>query len=104
MKTILFILLFPFLSFTQDGSGKHFVAGAIISYGTGEIVYYKTKKISIATWTGIGMATVAGASKELIYDKEMKLGNPSFTDAFNTTAGGFLGVIILGCRINLTIP
>jgi hypothetical protein len=93
---LLLILLFPFLSFSQDW--KHFVAGGIIGYATSEIVFYKTKNEAVSVWTGFGMATGAGFAKEGL-DK-IRGGRFSGGDIYYSSDGGMTGVIIFGVRIN----
>lgn len=87
MKTIL-LLLTPFYLFSQiENSDKHKIAGTIITVGTSEFLQYKYVKPKYAITIGLGLGVLAGATKELVYDKLMKRGNPDKFDFFDTSWG-----------------
>lgn len=44
-------------------------------------------------WIGLSVATLAGAGKELIWDKWLKKGTPDKDDFFATVWGGLLGAV-----------
>lgn len=101
---ILILFLFSCLfcdaqKFDSQGSLKHYVAGVVIGYTTTRIVFYRTKNISASAGMAILTGTFAGAGKEFIYDKSLKLGTPSFDDAWNTETGTFLGLMVAGFQI-----
>jgi hypothetical protein len=45
-------------------------------------------------WQGLSAATLAGAGKELIWDKWLKKGTPDKDDAFATAWGGLAGAVV----------
>ena len=93
------ILILLFLSFSLSAQRmanetKHVYAGMIITVGTSEILQQYNVKPYKAILFGFGMGILAGASKELIYDKLMKRGNCDKYDFFNTAWGSLCGVAI----------
>lgn len=75
---------------------KHFCAGALISsasYFLGpklESSLLDKSRIHPMIW-GTGMAALAGAGKEIIYDKKMGRGYPEKMDFYYTVLGGIVG-------------
>lgn len=78
-----------------DDKILHVWAGMLISIGTGLIAYFVTKDISDSLLTGLISTVVIGSGKELIYDKLLKRGVPSWPDFWNTMWGLLVGLIIL---------
>ena len=87
---------------TRTDWQKHFIAGAIISgvtvlttegllrtfFRNRGVQLSETKITLISSLAGLLMSVVAGASKELIYDKYLGLGTPDINDALHTVEGG----------------
>lgn len=95
MKLILTFILIPFLLSSQiDNSIKHKYAGAIITIGTSELLQQINVKPKYAIMIGFGTGLLAGACKELIYDKQMKKGNCNKYDFFDTAWGSLCGVTV----------
>ena len=96
MKYNIILLLLSFSLSAQriDNETKHVYAGMIITVGTSELLQQYNVKPYKAILFGFGMGILAGASKELIYDKLMKRGNCDKFDFFNTAWGSLCGVAI----------
>ena len=91
---ILLLLSFSLSAQKMANETKHVYAGMIITVGTSEILQQYNVKPYKAILFGFGMGILAGASKELIYDKLMKRGNCDKYDFFNTAWGSLCGVAI----------
>jgi len=96
MKYSIILLLISFSLSAQKMANetKHVYAGMIITVGTSELLQQYNVKPYKAILLGFGMGILAGASKELIYDKLMKRGNCDKFDFFNTAWGSLCGVAI----------
>ena len=79
MKTLLLLL------FSKD-KWIHFFAGNYIALFAG--VFFANPLI------GFIMAVIAGAAKELAWDKLMKKGTPEFADFIFTAVGGGIGYLL----------
>jgi len=79
------------------------VAGVGIAWATSEIEMYRTKNVTLSIGAGLLTSTGAGVAKEAS-DKYFHTGTATALDAFRTTSGGMLGVMIFGCRIDFKLP
>lgn len=82
---------------------KHFCAGLAIAILAGPLIYllvsFRWPEIAVfltIPLTGVIIATVVGAIKELIWDWILKKGTPELLDFLATTIGGTVGYLILG--------
>jgi hypothetical protein len=94
LKTIFLILAFCFVSncnaqFISEDDALHFGVGALISAGTYALVYNKTKNKKKAFWSSLGMATLAGLTKEL-FDEFVFDGRFDTGEMIATSAGGLV--------------
>jgi hypothetical protein len=90
---IFFYFIFSLSTFAQIPKDKqyHLYAGAAIgAWGT-----MTTNNEYLKPIYGIGWATMAGAGKELIYDKYMKLGIAEWKDFSYTLIGSCISVGII---------
>ena len=79
MKTLLRLLL-------SKDKWIHFFAGNYIALFAG--VFFANPLI------GLIMAVIAGAAKELIWDKLLNKGMPEWWDFIYTAVGGFIGYLL----------
>ena len=85
----------------QPDKKLHLEAGIIIggaSYFIGpkmEQLVFEKARVYPAVWS-IGMAGLAGAGKEIVYDKWMGKGYPDAKDFYYTVAGGAISGLFLG--------
>lgn len=70
---------------------KHIIAGAVIGLVSALLIKIWDRDLMIL---GALVALIAGAAKELIWDKWLGKGTPEFADAWFTLWGG-LGITIL---------
>lgn len=101
MKTILLILALCFANncnaqFISEDDVLHFGVGALISAGTYALVYNKTKNKKKAFWYSLGMATLAGLTKEL-FDEFVFDGRFDTGEMIATSAGG----LVASCTFNI---
>jgi hypothetical protein len=110
MKKILISIVFIFIAATANIYGEyhmqydkklHLEAGIIIGGASyficpkiEELVFEKSR-VYPAIWS-IGMAGLAGAAKEVIYDDWMGRGYPEVKDFYYTIAGGAISGVTLG--------
>jgi hypothetical protein len=52
-------------------------------------------------WIGLSASVLAGAGKELIWDKWLKKGTPDKDDAFATAWGGLAGAVVWLMIVNV---
>lgn len=107
MKLFLIIFLLPIClnaqkSIDPDGHIKHYYISAIISAGTGEIIYKKTKLNGISSLIGTGIGITVNMTKEFVIDGIMKYGQKTIGDIIvgnmGAICGGFLHRISLDLR------
>ena len=72
---------------------KHFGAGYVI--GMGGYTLAKICKVNHPMIVGLGSSIIIGTTKELIWDKALKRGTPSYRDALWTYVGGGFGVLTI---------
>jgi len=99
MKSLLVLLFLSIVCSAQIRPDKilHYTAGAGIT-ATGYAISYKiTKKRGLSLCIGAGLAILADAGKELIFDKAMGHGQPSWGDSNWTMAG--MGSAVLTVKI-----
>ncbi len=102
MKTLksLIILSVIVLSSVQTSKAweqdktKHVIAGTVITAATSALTFELTKNKRTAFLAGMAATIVAGAAKELIYDKAMGRGTPEFADFGATVMGMSVAVPI----------
>jgi hypothetical protein len=72
---------------------KHIIAGVVIGLITALLIrLFWIRDLMIL---GAAVAMIAGAAKELIWDKWFKKGTPEFADAWFTFFGGLTITIIM---------
>ncbi|MBL7922242.1 MAG: hypothetical protein JNJ40_18145 [Bacteroidia bacterium] len=109
MKKTILLLLITLRVYSQhnlnivkkDGSVLHVYSGAAISAFSGAKIYQKTGKPILASSIGFFIGSLAGASKELVYDKAMHRGCYSKPDALLTIWGSALGSLCLRIGIDI---
>lgn len=96
MKSSFILILFYLMGsnscnaqFISNDGEFHLIAGAVISSGTYAIVYSTTKNKKKAFWYSVGMATLAGITKETL-DSTKKSNTFDVGDLAATTFGGFV--------------
>lgn len=99
MKNILIIFGLLLTLLTADAQlfapdkKKHFLVGTEIGFAASSITVNKKPIVGFA-WS-VGLTTVIGGSKELIYDKWMGKGTPEWKDFGCTVLGGVTGFAIV---------
>lgn len=84
---------------------KHFFAGLAIAIVAG-LLFYPIVRLIPWRWLGLFVmmgqigfglfvATVAGALKELVWDKWLKRGTPEWLDFWATVLGGVIGGLVV---------
>lgn len=103
MKKLL--LLIPFITFGQDkkdlSDAYHVYASAGITHVVGNLVYYKTDKIGLSTFTGMASAFAVGLGKEYIWDKKLGKGVFNKQDIFFNGWGCLLGGVTFRVVIDI---
>ena len=94
MKTILLILLSLKLSSQIDDKTLHVYSGFAITMVTSEVLQGCNVKPWKAVLIGFGAGVLAGAGKELVWDKAMHRGTPDVWDFTSTCWGSLIGVAI----------
>ena len=94
MKTILLLLITFQLSSQIDDKALHVYAGCAITMVTSEVLQSYNVKPWKAVLIGLGAGVLAGAGKELVWDKAMNRGTPDVWDFTSTCWGSLIGVII----------
>ena len=92
--TILLILLSLKLSSQIDNNTLHVYSGCGITMLTSEVLQGFKVKPWKAVLIGFGAGVLAGAGKELIYDKAMGKGHASVLDFTSTCWGSLIAVAI----------
>lgn len=77
-----------------DDKTLHVWAGMVIAIAVTLILFYFTEvNIYLAYLIALSTGVIAGAFKEWIYDKALKLGTFSYLDFYCTIWGSFIGTI-----------
>lgn len=84
-----------------DDKAYHVYAGAGVSSLAGFGLYKLTGKAGVSILGSFGAGVVVGAAKELIYDKAMHRGVPSWGDFGATVWGSVVGSIGVAVGINV---
>lgn len=91
MKLLIILLIFPFITFGQDSSTKHKIAGHVTSLAVGHVVYYKTRKLGISIGASFVSGVLIGIAKEE-YDK-YNGGHSTREDIYDTSWGSAVGTV-----------
>lgn len=84
------------IKFIFDDKAKHILACMAISLICGGLSYFFTSvTYFISLVIGFSCAVLAGAIKELVIDKLLKLGAPTWDDFIASVYGSFAGTILL---------
>jgi hypothetical protein len=80
----------------HDHYNEHYAVGVFISFTTGQALryYVMPNRPGLCNVIGIGVAVIAGISKEAIWDKRMHLGVCNNESAYVTMWGGLQGGMI----------
>ena len=92
--TILLILLSLKLSSQIDDKTLHVYSGFAITMVTSEVLQGCNVKPWKAVLIGFGAGVLAGAGKELVWDKAMRRGTPDSWDFVSTLWGSMIAVTL----------
>ncbi len=109
MKKIILLLMITLRVYSQhnlsivkkDGGVLHVYSGVAISAFSGAKIYQKTGRPILSSAIGFFIGSLAGASKELVYDKAMHRGCYSKSDACLTIWGSAIGSLCLRIGIDM---
>ena len=94
MKTILLLLISLQLSSQIDDKTLHVYSGFAITMVTSEVLQACHVKPWKAVLIGFGTGVLAGAAKELVWDKAMHLGTPDVWDFTSTCWGSMIAITL----------
>ena len=83
------------INFIFDDKTKHVLSGAFIAIIVALLKYiFSDSGLIFSCFLGFSTGTIIGALKELIFDKLLKLGSPTFADFLATFYGSFMGAVL----------
>lgn len=86
----------------ETGTYYHYFAGFLITFITAFLLYHFQIMVEWQSIVvGISAGVVAGAMKELVWDKWMKKGTPTKPDFFDTCWGVLVGAIAVTIFIGI---
>lgn len=78
---------------SQNGFGKHYVAGVVISGSAATAIYSATKKPLLSAFLGSLVGGTVGLLKEEVYDRNLQRGHATDEDKIATFAGSFFIIL-----------